>query len=209
MKPPVSRAPSAVCLTAVRPSPARLPRGAVKLSDKIKTIYKQTGKHLDSWEHYDYNKTEGKQTESGKRRTRARRQTGLRTHPKAGPRGTFEKEYPHMKKKIAVIGYGGMGGWHTEHLLKSDGCRACRYITTSGRKTRARREPRNKGHTPRARSFLADRDIEIVTIASRTTLTRRSVWRAWRGQERYHGESRSRSRLNPSTGSSPRRRSTV
>ena len=24
------------------------------------------------------------------------------------------------KKKIVVIGYGGMGGWHTEHMLKSD-----------------------------------------------------------------------------------------
>ena len=25
-----------------------------------------------------------------------------------------------MKKNVAVIGYGGMGGWHVEHLLKSD-----------------------------------------------------------------------------------------
>ncbi|MBQ8524805.1 MAG: hypothetical protein IJ457_09305 [Clostridia bacterium] len=25
-----------------------------------------------------------------------------------------------MKKRAAVIGYGGMGGWHTEHMLKSD-----------------------------------------------------------------------------------------
>ena len=26
-----------------------------------------------------------------------------------------------MKKmKVAVVGYGGMGGWHAEHLLKSD-----------------------------------------------------------------------------------------
>ena len=25
-----------------------------------------------------------------------------------------------MKKFAAVIGYGGMGGWHTQHLLKSD-----------------------------------------------------------------------------------------
>lgn len=27
-----------------------------------------------------------------------------------------------MKKNVVVIGYGGMGGWHTEHLLKSDVC---------------------------------------------------------------------------------------
>ena len=25
-----------------------------------------------------------------------------------------------MKKKVAVIGYGGMGGWHCEHLQNSD-----------------------------------------------------------------------------------------
>jgi len=24
------------------------------------------------------------------------------------------------KMKVAVIGYGGMGGWHTDHLLNSD-----------------------------------------------------------------------------------------
>lgn len=27
-----------------------------------------------------------------------------------------------MKKNVVVIGYGGMGGWHAEHLLKSDVC---------------------------------------------------------------------------------------
>ena len=28
-----------------------------------------------------------------------------------------------MKKmRTAVVGYGGMGGWHGEHLLKSDVC---------------------------------------------------------------------------------------
>ena len=25
-----------------------------------------------------------------------------------------------MKKKFAVVGYGGMGGWHVNHALKSD-----------------------------------------------------------------------------------------
>ena len=25
-----------------------------------------------------------------------------------------------MKKNLVVIGYGGMGGWHTQHALKSD-----------------------------------------------------------------------------------------
>lgn len=25
-----------------------------------------------------------------------------------------------MKKNLVVIGYGGMGGWHAEHALKSD-----------------------------------------------------------------------------------------
>ena len=26
------------------------------------------------------------------------------------------------KKKIVVVGYGGMGGWHANHLLESDVC---------------------------------------------------------------------------------------
>ena len=26
------------------------------------------------------------------------------------------------KKRVAVIGYGGMGSWHTKHLLVSDVC---------------------------------------------------------------------------------------
>ena len=26
------------------------------------------------------------------------------------------------KKRVAVIGYGGMGGWHTRYLIKSDVC---------------------------------------------------------------------------------------
>ena len=26
------------------------------------------------------------------------------------------------KKRVAVVGYGGMGSWHTRHLLESDVC---------------------------------------------------------------------------------------
>jgi len=26
----------------------------------------------------------------------------------------------NMKKNLVVVGYGGMGGWHTQHALKSD-----------------------------------------------------------------------------------------
>ena len=26
------------------------------------------------------------------------------------------------KMKVAIVGYGGMGGWHAERLLKSDAC---------------------------------------------------------------------------------------
>ena len=26
----------------------------------------------------------------------------------------------NMKKKVAIIGYGGQGGWHADHALKSD-----------------------------------------------------------------------------------------
>ena len=26
------------------------------------------------------------------------------------------------KMKVAIVGYGGMGGWHADRLLKSDAC---------------------------------------------------------------------------------------
>ena len=38
-----------------------------------------------------------------------------------------------MKKKLVVIGYGGMGGWHTRAAEKSDVVTLGFYIFGSGR----------------------------------------------------------------------------
>ena len=69
-----------------------------------------------------------------------------------------------MKKNCAVIGYGGMGGWHTEHLLKSDVANLagiydikeerCKLAESRGIRAYASRE-----------ELLADESIEVVTVA--------------------------------------------
>ncbi|MBR3893893.1 MAG: hypothetical protein IKJ35_01970 [Clostridia bacterium] len=48
-----------------------------------------------------------------------------------------------MKKmRAAVVGYGGMGGWHVEHLLKSDVCELA-GVYDIRREKRACRKPRH------------------------------------------------------------------
>jgi predicted dehydrogenase len=37
-------------------------------------------------------------------------------------RTTPKKEVFKMKKNIAIIGFGGMGRWHGDYLMKSDVC---------------------------------------------------------------------------------------
>ncbi len=69
-----------------------------------------------------------------------------------------------MKKNAAVIGYGGMGGWHTEHMLKSDVVslagiydikpERCALAESRGIRAFASRE-----------ELLADPTIELVTVA--------------------------------------------
>ncbi len=70
-----------------------------------------------------------------------------------------------MKKFAAVIGYGGMGGWHTQHLLKSDVFQLagiydikperCALAEKNGIRAYASRE-----------ELLADPRIELVTVAT-------------------------------------------
>ena len=69
-----------------------------------------------------------------------------------------------MKTKCAVICYGGMSGWHTEHLLKSDVAELagiydikkerCDLAESRGIRAYASRE-----------ELLADPEIEVVTVA--------------------------------------------
>ena len=70
-----------------------------------------------------------------------------------------------MKKKVAVIGYGGMGGWHVDHLLKSDVAELA-GIYDIKEERRALAESRGiKAYSSRE-ELLADPEIEIVTIAT-------------------------------------------
>ncbi len=70
-----------------------------------------------------------------------------------------------MKKKTAVIGYGGMGGWHVDHILKSD------VVTLAGiydikEERRQLAESRGiKAYSSRE-ELLADPEIELVTVAT-------------------------------------------
>ena len=69
-----------------------------------------------------------------------------------------------MKKKAAVIGYGGMGGWHTEHMLKSDVVELA-GIYDIKEERRALAESRGIRAYSSREELLADPEIELVTIA--------------------------------------------
>ena len=69
------------------------------------------------------------------------------------------------KKKVAVIGYGGMGGWHTRHLLESDVAELAGIWDIA----EARRELALERGIHVYKSFedvLADESVDIVTIAT-------------------------------------------
>ncbi len=69
-----------------------------------------------------------------------------------------------MKKGVAVIGYGGMGGWHTRHLLESD---VCRLLGVYDIKEERRELARERGIFvyESNEAIFADPEVEIVTIA--------------------------------------------
>lgn len=70
-----------------------------------------------------------------------------------------------MKKmKAAIIGYGGMGGWHAEHLLKSDVAELAGIYDI--KKERAElAESRGIHAYASMESLLADSSVELVTVA--------------------------------------------
>ena len=70
-----------------------------------------------------------------------------------------------MKKYAAVIGYGGMGGWHTQHLLKSDVFELA-GIYDIKKERRALAESRGIHAYATREELLADPRIELVTIAT-------------------------------------------
>ena len=69
-----------------------------------------------------------------------------------------------MKKFAAVIGYGGMGGWHTEHLLKSDVFELAGIYDIKEERC-ALAESRGIHAYKSREELLADPRIDLVTVA--------------------------------------------
>ena len=70
-----------------------------------------------------------------------------------------------MKKmRMAVVGYGGMGGWHVEHALKSDVCELAGVYDI--RKERNELAQSRGIHAYSSyRELLADESVELITVA--------------------------------------------
>ena len=68
------------------------------------------------------------------------------------------------KKRVAVIGYGGMGGWHTRYLIKSDVCELAGIYDIKPERCELARE--NGIYVYESLdALLADKSVELVTIA--------------------------------------------
>lgn len=83
----------------------------------------------------------------------------------AGERSAAKKDGRIMKKmKVAVVGYGGMGGWHTEKLLKSDVAELA-GIYDIRRERNELAERRGIHAYGSLRELLQDPEVELVTVA--------------------------------------------
>lgn len=70
-----------------------------------------------------------------------------------------------MKKNIAVIGYGGQGGWHADHALKSDVLNLAGIYDIKPERN-ALAESRGIHAYASLEEVLADPAVEIVTVAT-------------------------------------------
>lgn len=83
----------------------------------------------------------------------------------AGERSAAKKDGRIMKKmKVAVVGYGGMGGWHTEKLLKSDVAELA-GIYDIRRERNELAESRGIHAYGSLRELLQDSEVELATVA--------------------------------------------
>ena len=69
-----------------------------------------------------------------------------------------------MKKNLVVIGYGGMGGWHTQHALKSDVVSLSGIYDIDPKKTALARE-RGIFAYDSLEAVLSDESVDLVTVA--------------------------------------------
>ena len=69
-----------------------------------------------------------------------------------------------MKKKFAVVGYGGMGSWHVNHALKSDVLELSGIYDIDEKKSALARERGIRAYDS-LDELIADKDVELVTVA--------------------------------------------
>ena len=64
-----------------------------------------------------------------------------------------------MKKKFAVVGYGGMGSWHVNHALKSDVLELCGIFDIDSKKSALAEERGIKAYSS-LDELICDKEIE-------------------------------------------------
>ena len=75
-----------------------------------------------------------------------------------------ERKHRNMKKKAAVIGYGGMGSWHVKNIQASDVVELAGIYDIDPAKQSKAQANGIKAYESRE-ALLADDSIELVTIA--------------------------------------------
>ena len=69
-----------------------------------------------------------------------------------------------MKKKFAVVGYGGMGSWHVNHALKSDVLDLCGIYDIDEKKSELASSRGIYAYSS-LEELLNDKSVEVVTVA--------------------------------------------
>ena len=76
-----------------------------------------------------------------------------------------EKEIFKMKKRIAIVGYGGQGAWHANWALKSDVVELAGIFDISEKRMNAARENGIRTYSSRE-ELLLDKEVDIVLCAT-------------------------------------------
>ena len=69
-----------------------------------------------------------------------------------------------MKKKFAVVGYGGMGSWHVNHALKSDVLDLCGIYDIDEKKSALAMSRGIRAYSS-LDELINDKEVELVTVA--------------------------------------------
>lgn len=85
-----------------------------------------------------------------------------------------------MKKKFAVVGYGGMGGWHVNHALKSDVLELAGIFDIDEAKCELAKSRGIYAYSS-LDELIADESVEIVTVAIPNDVHLETVTRLLRG----------------------------